>query len=365
MIGALRSLAFLALQSLPLLGCAADAPALHELATARGLQVGTAVKASALADDADYRKTLLRHFTVVTPENEMKWKAIFPKQDETRFAQADRIVEFAQQNNLAVRGHTLIWNADQHSPDWLLKLPENKETALPLMRDRMMTVMSRYAGKIRDWDVVNEAISNDNRPGASRYVDGYWMRSMGEAYIAYAFHFARKIDPQARLFYNDYDQGLSLSPKSDRIYELLKQLKQAGVPVDGVGLQMHCNLKKPPTKADLVANFKRLKALGLIVQVTELDVEVMDDPAPLEDRLVRQAKIYRDVFAAALEAKIEAVVVWGFTDKFRHTALLKRKELPADMDTPMWLFDAAYRPKPAFDTLVELLRSDSGKELGK
>lgn len=334
-----------------------EVPALRDLAARRQLEVGTAVKASALADDADYRTTLLRHFTVVTPENEMKWKAICPVPGEYRFSQADSIVTFAQKNGLAVRGHTLVWNSDQHSPAWLLKLPENRETALRVMRDFMQRVMTRYRGRVRDWDVVNEAIANDSRPGAPLYVNGYWLRAMGEDYIATAFRLAREIDPQARLFYNDYDHGLGLSPKSDRIYALLKRLKEAGVPIDGVGLQMHCNLKRPPVKADLVANFKRLKALGLIVQVTELDVEVMDDPAPLEDRLARQATIYREVFEAALEAKVEAVITWGFTDKFRHTALLRRKKLPETLDTPMWLFDASYRPKASFHAVVAALRA--------
>lgn len=357
MIRPLRLFALLALGIVAFSARAADAPSLRELAALRGLEVGTAVKATAIADDADYRRTLLRHFAVVTPENEMKWKAICPNSpDEFRFSQADRIVEFATKNGLAVRGHTLVWNSDQHSPNWLLKMPENKEAALPLMRDYMVRVMGRYRGKIRDWDVVNESIANDNRPGASRFVDGYWLRALGESYIATAFRLAREIDPKARLFYNDYDHGLGLSPKSDRIYALLKQLKAEGVPIDGVGLQMHCNLKKPPVRADLVANFKRLKALDLIVQVTELDVEIMDDPAPLEDRLARQAQIYRDVFAAALEAEVESVVTWGFSDKFRHTALLRRKKLPASMDTPMWLFDSNYQPKPAFDAVVALLR---------
>lgn len=346
-----------ALVALPLAGGAEiPVPALRELAQARGLEVGTAVKAAALGDDAAYRETLVRHFAVVTPENEMKWKAIAPREGEFRFEAADRIVDFAIRHGLAVRGHTLVWNADQHSPEWLLRKPADPETATRLMRAHFERVLGRYQGKVRDWDVVNEAVANDSRPGAPRLVDGYWLRALGEGYIAAAFRLAREIDPKARLFYNDYDHGLGLSPKSDRIYALLKQLKADGVPIDGVGLQLHCNLRRPPVKADLVANFRRLKALGLIVQVTELDVEVMDDPAPLADRLDRQARIYRDVFEAALETGVEGVVTWGFTDRFRQNALLRRKKLP-DQDTPMWLFDADYRPKPAFHAVVAALRA--------
>jgi endo-1,4-beta-xylanase len=335
----------------------AEIPSLRELGAARGLEIGTAVKASALADDSSYQETLLKHFSVITPENEMKLKSIERRRGELRFSLADSIVEFAQRHNLRVRGHTLIWNGDQHSTDWLLKLPADKETAKPLMREIITRMMNRYRGQIRDWDVVNEAVSNDNRKNAAPFVDGYWIRSLGPDYIAQAFHFARAADPNARLFYNDYDHGDSMGSKSNRIYELLKNLKTSGVPIDGVGLQMHCSLKKPPQKQALVDNFHRLKALGLIVQVTELDVEIMDDPAPLEDKLARQATIYRTVFEAALETQIEAIITWGFSDKFRHTALLRRKQLPETTDTLMGLFDADYLPKPAFHAITEALRA--------
>jgi endo-1,4-beta-xylanase len=341
------------------LAAATPPPPLRELAAARGLQIGTAVKPGPLADDERYREVLLRHFSVITPENEMKMKRVAPAPGTWKFAEADAIVGFARQHRLTVRGHTLVWNADQHTPDWLQQQPADRTHAGRLMREHIFTVMHRYRGSVRDWDVVNEAVSNDNRPGASAYVDGYWLRAMGPDYIATAFRLAREADPDARLFYNDYDHGQALGPKSDRIYELLLRLKAEGVPVDGVGLQLHCNLEKPPVKAHLVRNFRRLGALGLRVQVTELDVEIMTASGSLEERLARQAAVYRDVVAAALESGcVEAVVMWGFSDKFRQTGLLRRKNLP-DQETPMWIFDGQYQPKPAFWAIVDTLSASS------
>jgi endo-1,4-beta-xylanase len=198
-------------------------------------------------------------------------------------------------------------------------------------------------------------VNNSDRSGAGPLVDGYWSRALGRDYVATAFRLAREIDPASRLFYNDYDHGLALGPKSNRIYALLKQLCEDGVPVEGVGLQLHCNLVNPPVRRDLVENFRRLGALGLRVQVTELDVEIMTASGSLEDRLARQARVYSDVVSAAVESRcVEAVVMWGFTDRFRQEALLRRKKLPPQ-ETPMWIFDRDYRPKPAFDAVVAAL----------
>lgn len=337
------------------LSAAAAEPSLRERAAAHGLAFGTAIKPGPLQDDAAYRATLLRHFGVVTPENELKFKRLRPTRDRFDFAVADRMVDFAVEHELAVRGHTLVWVADSHAPAWLLAEPVEREHAASLMAEHINTVMKRYAGRVRDWDVVNEAVSNDNRPGADFLVDGYWRRAIGDGYMALAFKLARRADPTARLFYNDYDHGDALGRKSDRIYALLKRFRETGVPVDGVGLQLHCRIDRPPSREALEANFHRLKALGLIVQVTELDVATMSDPRPETERLAAQAQVYADVVAAARAAGIDAVVTWGFTDRFQQGALVKRLKLPADTPTPMWLFDEAYAPKPAFEAVVRAL----------
>lgn len=340
-------------------GLSPSVPSLKGLAATRGLHVGTAVKAGPLESDATYRAMVQRHFGVITPENELKIKRGRPEPDRWDFAAADGIVAFAHEHRLRVRGHTLVWNGDQHAPDWLLALPRERELAARLMREHVSTVMGRYRGRVADWDVVNEAVANDNRPGAAALGRGFWMDAIGENYVAEAFRLAREADPEARLFYNDYDHGLALGPKSQRIYELLRKLKADGVPVHGVGLQLHCRVESPPDRAAMVANFRRLAALGLVVQVTELDVSLLGGTGPREELLARQARIYADVFAAALESKcVETIVMWGFTDRFPQMGLLKRKGLPPQ-ETPMWLFDAEFRPKPAFVAVTHVLRSDA------
>jgi endo-1,4-beta-xylanase len=330
---------------------------LRAAATAKGLHFGTAVKASSLANDATYREVLLREFSMVTPENELKWSATQPAEGRYNFTQADQIVAFATQHGLAIRGHTLCWDADRYLPKWMLARTFTRDEAATLLRDHIFTVMRRYQGRIKYWDVVNEAVANDNRPGAPALFHEFWSRHLGEDYIALAFRYAHEADPQAVLFYNDYDHGDAMGLKSNRIYELLKRLLAAGVPVHGVGLQSHCNLAKPPTYADLRANYERLGKLGLRVHVTELDVYPVGVPGTLEERLQKQAAVYRDVVAAAIDSRAcDAIVTWGFTDKFNQVGINRRKKLPDNTPTLLWLFDENYRPKPSYHGVLEALR---------
>lgn len=322
---------------------------LHILAAAHGIAFGSAVSDRALTTDATYREVVAREFSIITAENELKWASTHPAEGKYNFAAADRIVDFAEAHRLQIRGHTLCWNADRYLPKWMLERTFTREQVETLLHDHIRTVVSRYRGRIKYWDVVNEAVANDNRPGAAPLFDGFWNKHLGDDYIALAFRFARDADPDAILFYNDYDHGDALGPKSDRIYALLKRLLAAGVPVQGVGLQLHCNLRKPPARDAVRANFERLAALGLRVQITELDVDPTGAPGSMEERLQQQAAVYRDVVSAAVASRVcEVIVTWGFTDRFIQRGLNQRHNLPADTPTPLWLFDAEYRPKPAY-----------------
>ncbi len=344
--------------------CAADAAPtekavpLHALAKARGIAIGTAVAAQALENDATYREVLAREFSMVTAENELKWATTRPAADKFNFAPADRIVEFAEAHKMQLRGHTLCWNADRYLPKWLLAREFTRAEVETLLREHIRTVVGRYRGRIKYWDVVNEAVANDNRPGAAPLVNEFWSKHLGEDYIALAFRFAHEADPGAVLFYNDYDHGDALGPKSDRIYALLKKLLAAGVPVHGVGLQMHCNLRKPPARAAVLANLKRLAALGLRVHLTELDVDIFGLPGSVEERLAQQAAVYSDIVSAAVESKVcDAIVTWGFSDKFVQRGLNIRHKQPENAPTLLWLFDADYRPKLSYAAVAEALRA--------
>lgn len=344
--------------------CAAEAAPteksapLHVLAKARGIAFGTAVAARPLENDATYREVLAREFSMITAENELKWATTRPAEGKFNFVPADRVVEFAEAHKLELRGHTLCWNADRYLPKWLLAREFTRAEVETLLREHIRTVMGRYRGRIKYWDVVNEAVANDNRPGAAPLFEAFWSKHLGEDYIALAFRFAHEADPGAVLFYNDYDHGDGLGAKSDRIYGLLKKLQAAGVPVHGVGLQMHCNLRKPPVRAAVLANLQRLGALGLRVHITELDVDIMGAPGSVEERLVQQATVYRDIVSAAVESKMcDAIVTWGFSDKFIQRGLNIRNKRPENAPTLLWLFDAEYQPKLAYTAVAEALRA--------
>ncbi len=342
---------------------AADSPAapggapLRTLAAARGIAIGTAVADRPLTNDAAYREVLAREFSIITAENELKWATTRPAKGDYNFAPADRIVAFATKHQLQIRGHTLCWNTDRYLPKWIFEREFTRAQVETLLRDHIRTVVGRYRGRIKYWDVVNEAVANDNRPGAKPLSDGFWKKHLGDEYIALAFRFAREADPDAILFYNDYDHGDALGAKSDRIYALLKRLIAAGVPVQGVGLQMHCNLRKPPVRAALQENLERLGALGLRVHITELDVDISGAPGTVQDRLQQQAEVYRDVVSAAVASRVcQTIVTWGFSDRFIQRGLNKRHQLPENTPTPLWLFDAEYRPKPAYAAVSEALQ---------
>jgi endo-1,4-beta-xylanase len=198
-----------------------------------------------------------------------------------------------------------------------------------------MTVVGHYKGRIYAWDVVNEAINDD---GTLR--DTVWLRNIGSEYIELAFRWAHEADPQALLFYNDYGaEGLGV--KSDAVYNLVKNLLEKGVPIHGVGLQMHVSLESPPNPQEVAANIKRLNELGLIVHITEMDVRLTTPPR-WED-FVRQAEIYYSILKVCLSAdNCKAFIMWGFTDKYSW--------IPGFFSGygSALIFDESYSPKPAY-----------------
>jgi endo-1,4-beta-xylanase len=311
--------------------------------------------------DLDYSRLLTREFNLVTPENAMKWEIIHPEQERYDFEQADFIVDFARRNGLKVRGHTLVWTLQL--PDWVEQGSFTRQEWIDLLRDHIHTVVGRYRGNPGDrtviaWDVVNEAIQPDGS-----YLENLWYSTIGPEYIPLAFQFAHEADPQALLFYNDFDAE-GMNRKSQAVYDLVKGLKEAGVPIHGVGMEMHITLDGQPTADDLAANLRRLGDLGLIVHITEMDVRTQEatdvlnrseqslpDKREYSSALLAQAEVYRRVFTACLQApNCQAFVTWGLTD--RQSWIPGWTGRP---DAPL-LFDEAGRPKPAYDALIEALK---------
>jgi endo-1,4-beta-xylanase len=308
---------------------------LRVAATARGKLVGTAVQ-SALLSDARYSDVAAREFNFLTAEYEMKWDVLEPSPGSHRFGAADTIVGFAMGNGMRVKGHTFLWHGA--TPTWVNGLSAADLRAA--VERHILTVGEYFRGRVDAWDVVNEAVADDG----SGLRDTVFRQRLGDGYIADAFRLARRADPDARLFYNDYG-GEGLNAKSHRIYDLLRTLLAEGVPVDGVGLQMHISATTRPSDGAIAANIERLAALGLTVHISEMDVKVNDAPGNQPMRLELQRAAYRDVVRVCVQApKCEAVTFWGVTDA--HTWL--RGESPL-------LFDAMYQPKPAYFGVLEAL----------
>ncbi|PWR08711.1 1,4-beta-xylanase [Micromonospora acroterricola] len=303
-----------------------------------GVRIGSAADGRWLSLDPEYAELLGSEFGAVTAENAMKWGNLEPSPDVYAWTGADQLLTFAEQHDQAVYGHTLLGQNDV--PKWV-------DPAWPaarlrtVLRDHVTTVVSRYRGRVWAWDVVNEALDED---GSLR--DTLWLRKLGPGYVADVFRWAHAADPGARLFINDYGVE-GRTRKADGLLAMVRDLRRAGVPVDGVGFQSHLQWDDRPR--DLVGNLRRFAQLGVSVAITELDVrvELPETPAKLD----RQAALYRQVLKACL-AVTECVsfTVWGFTDA--------RSWIPGYHEGygAACLFDAALVPKPAYAALIDELR---------
>jgi endo-1,4-beta-xylanase len=312
---------------------ATEVEPLKRAASATGRWIGAAVQASLLRSDATYAAAFAHHFDYVTAEYEMKWGQIERQQGVRNYGPADEIVAFAQARGIRVKGHALVWHGD--SPAWLEALSPAEARAALL--DHILTTVGRYRGRIAAWDVVNEAIADD-RAGLR---DTVYLRKLGPGYIADAFRAAHDADPDALLVYNDYG-GEGLNRKSDDVYSLVRDLIQQGVPIGGVGLQMHLDASSRPATADIARNLRRLSELGLLVNISEMDIRVARVAGDMSAKLLEQRRVYHDVVAACVaEPRCHAVTFWGFTD--RHSWI----DQFFGADDPL-LFDDAYRAKPAF-----------------
>jgi endo-1,4-beta-xylanase len=346
---------------------------LREAADAHGLLVGTAVRPAQLSEEA-YASTLAREFNMLEPEDALKWEVVHPEQQSFDFSQADQVVEFAIRNKMKVRGHTLVWH--HQNPKWLSQGNFTSHELAQLLEQHIKTVVGHYRGKILAWDVVNEAF-DELHPGTLRST--IWRDQPGIAtassfepraasnlarselearspqqaysYIERCFRWAHEADPHALLFYNEAEAE-TMNAKSDAIYAMVHDFRQRGVPIDGVGFQMHiANLHADV--ASISANINRFTALGVQVHITEMDVALPVDAngnARPED-LQLQADIYREIATACVSHPgCTAIQTWGFTDKYSwigsHAKHAQGAALP---------FDRNYRAKPAYLALRNTL----------
>ncbi|MEV5432657.1 endo-1,4-beta-xylanase [Streptomyces sp. NPDC052701] len=312
---------------------------LRRLAADDRLRIGTAVDTTALADDAAYRRLTGSEFSTVTAENVMKWEALEPRRGEYDYAAADRLTRYAERHGQKVRGHVLVWHSQL--PSWLTTGDFDAQELRAILRRHITDTVRHFKGRIWQWDVVNEAFNED---GTLR--DSIWLRKLGPGYIADAFRWARRADPHALLFYNDYNTEWT-GPKSDAVLDLMSRLRAEGVPVDGVGFQGHLGIQYGlPT--DMAANFARFEKLGLRTAVTEADVRMVL-PAD-EAKLRTQAEGYRLLLDACLRTRhCLSFTVWGFTDRYSWVPDTFEGQGAAN------ILDEDYRPKPAYRALQAAL----------
>lgn len=330
-------------------------------------RIGAAISTGMLrGQEAGAEQLVIRHFDSVTAENAMKPDGIQPREGEFTFDDADKLVELAKKSKASVVGHTLVWHSQ--TPRWFHQgkdgQPITREDALARLRTHIKTVVGRYKGKIKEWDVVNEAI-NDG-PGVLRQTP--WLRAIGEDYIAEAFRAAHEADPDAILVYNDYN--IELDYKRPKALEMLKKLVDQKVPIHAVGIQAHWRIQNPPL-AETEKAIKEFSALGLKVMITELDMGVLPTQyqgadvsrvatltpeqlavinpftKSLPDEVAQQhAEKLRQVFDLFVRYKdqVDRVTFWGVQDGH---SWLNNFPIRGRTDYPL-LFDRELKPKPAF-----------------
>jgi endo-1,4-beta-xylanase len=303
-----------------------------------------------------HAELLAKHFNSVTPGNALKWDATEPVEGQFRFDDPDAMVDFAQQHGMQVRGHTLVWH--NQTPAWvfqdasgspLTSSPEHKALLLQRLDSHIRTVMGRYAGEIAAWDVVNEVIDENQPDGLRR---SRWYEIAGLDYIRTAFRVAREVDPDAALFINDFNTNVPA--KREALFNLVSQLRAEGVPIDGVGHQMHINIDWPSV-AETEQMLQRFIPLGVDQQITEMDISIYTNsgesfPTPPPERLATQASRYQAMFDLYREydENISSVTVWGLADDdtWLDSFPVTRKDAPL-------LFDVRLQAKPAYWGIVD------------
>ena len=294
---------------------------LRDLAAPIGLRFGTALIPQDI-ETPSYAAIAGSQFSVVTPGNGMKWQIVEPEQGVFDWSQADQLVQFARANGQLVRGHTLTWH--NQLPAWLTTGVANGSISAAqlrtLLHDHIITEVSRYRGRIWQWDVCNEFFTDTN-PSTINPND-FWVSNLGTGVIADAFRWAHEADPNALLFYNDYNIGGEdgTNAKSDAVYAFVKRLLSEGVPIDGVGNQGHLDTQYGWNPQLLQQDLERFASLGLKVAITEADVRTFvnnaTDQVPTANlALFAQPYEYSELLKAALAVpQCISFTVWGFTD---------------------------------------------------
>jgi len=331
--------------------------------------IGTALNSNQITQkDTIGCQTIKENFSAIVPENCMKSGPVQPQEGVFDFSLADQFVDFGTKNDLVVTGHCLVWHSQ--TPRWFFKDSLGKDVSREVLIERMKkhiyTVVGRYKGRIKGWDVVNEAI--DDRDGSLRKSKYYQI--IGEDFIKLAFQFAHEADPQAELYYNDY--SLFNPVKRNGAIKIVKMLKDGGLRIDAVGEQCHIGLDFP-TLADLESTITDFAALGVKVMITEMDISVLPMDWSIGADVSAQVEFKKksDLYTKGLPDSVNAVFEKRYLDIFKiflnHKDVINRVTLWGVDDSQSWknnwpirgrtdyplLFDRKNQPKPVVNLIIK------------
>jgi endo-1,4-beta-xylanase len=340
----------------------------------KDFMIGTALNAQQIEEKEPNAAALVpQQFNVLTPENIMKCVIIHPQWNTYNFDLADKLVAYGEKNNIPVVGHTLIWHS-QLSP--FVRNIKSADSLKQFFTDHITTIASRYDGKIKGWDVVNEALEEDGTMRKSIFLN-----LLGDDFVTEAFRLAQKAAPNTELYYNDYN--IEQPKKRAGAIALIKKIQAAGVRIDGVGIQGHWHTGKVPFK-DIEESIVEFAALGIKVMFTELDLEVLPrdfQGADVNQRvasnpalnpyvngipdsvLQQQAWDYQNLFRLFLKHKdkIDRVTFWGVNDG---QSWLNGWPVRGRTNYPL-LFDRQFKPKPAYYKVIEAKQKTVSTEIKK
>jgi GH35 family endo-1,4-beta-xylanase len=312
--------------------------------------LGAAANWEEFQTDERLRNTYLRNFNQLTPENELKWDRIHEGILRWDFAVADQVVDWALAHGKRVRGHTLIWSSQ--NPWWVEQGVWTRATLLAVMRDHIRKAMEHFKGRIREWDVVNEAFDVNGN-----YTDNIWYRVIGTDYVEQAFRMARAADPSVKLYYNEMGGEVPDHPQTVAVRKMAQDFRRRGVPIDGVGIQGHVANSLHAQQSELTETMRRLADLELDVAITEMDVRT-DGGGTRDQERQKQTQIYSDYAQACrMQPRCTSFTTWGISDKY---SWWEEPGAPANPPPGAeWAplpFDADMNAKPAFGVLEDWIK---------
>jgi endo-1,4-beta-xylanase len=344
------------------------AASLNTLAGMKGMTFGSAVSAGSRGsiNDPNYAALLVAECGLLVPENELKWRAIHPDRGRFDFSRFDRILDFAQAHGLTVRGHNLLWQRSQWMPEWLERYdfgPRPAAEAERLLRTHITTVCSRYRGRIKSYDVVNEAVLPENgdlaQTALSRAIGG------SQTLLDLAFHTAHDAAPEAQLVYNDYMSWESANDAHrDGVRKLLEGFRRREVPVDALGVQSHITVQDRPQQNSWRRFMDDVEAMGYDVLITEFDINDQHLAADTLKRDRAVAAYARDYLDLMFDyRRLRDVLVWGMCDSA--SWLQYFKPLRADgLPKRPCPYDANFHPKPLRRALAGAFMAASSRGEG-